>query len=218
MKKKTVKVGKYWADVDTSGITKYYDLDICYISGFGFFIQIPDELQKLVEYLTEEERTKFLIKQYQHSHSYDPSDPFRVTHNEEHMVTYRIKEVLRHLLKQSVSTRNVIVVHFERIEPRQHMNDFHSNNEHPRVGLALAIAYGVETHIGEVKSYSRWSNGPKICAAKDAKIVLDDTPENRSFLEDLYSKIELLTSKLEDLTNTPERLLGFIESNVKLLS
>lgn len=97
-----------------------------------------------------------------------------------------------------------------------------SNKEEKEISLKLKFILAVETKIGEgTPVYTQqnvpWKNTISISGYREAGLVIDDTPENRLFLEDVYSKFDSLIVNLQKFFATPDDLLQLIASNQKLL-
>ncbi len=61
-------------------------------------------------------------------------------------------------------------------------------------------------------------NRKEINIWNSATTIIPDTPENRATLENLYNAFQGLNEKLKSFMQTPETLIEFIQSNVKLLN
>jgi len=122
-------------------------------------------------------------------------------------------------LEQTTSSRKVIIIHYS--SPTTSYGNHHYNEDHPQIALQLGLTYAVEFTIGDEKSYSTdakakygrtkfrmWDNGTTI---------IDDTKENRKWLETLYAALKNVETALDTITENESTLQKFIASGKNLL-
>lgn len=117
------------------------------------------------------------------------------------------------------SSRPVILIHYE--SSACQYGDHFYNEEHPQTNIRLGLTYATEHRIGKSLSYSSEARGyrkQKFRIWDNAEItVIDDTPENRKWLDSLYLSIRNVEEALDTLTRDKDKLLQVIKSGVKLL-
>jgi len=130
------------------------------------------------------------------------------------MVKFYEKEIL-----SSTSSRKVIIIHYS--SPTTSYGSHHYNEDHPQIALQLGLTYATEFVIGDEKSYStqakgRYSRG-KFRIWDNGTTIIDDTKENRKWLETLYAALKNVETALDTITENNETLQKFISSGQKLL-
>jgi hypothetical protein len=113
----------------------------------------------------------------------------------------------------------VIIVHFT--SPTTSYGGHSYNDQHPQLALQLGLTYATEFTIGSEKSYSTEAK-PRYGSSKfrlwDRDVtVIDDTKENRAWLESLYVALQNVETALTTITENNKTLQEFISSGQKLL-
>jgi hypothetical protein len=134
---------------------------------------------------------------------------------EEDMVKFYQKEI-----ESTTLSRKVIIIHY--LSPNTSYGSHHYNEQHPQIALQLGLTYAMEFTIGEEKSYSTKAEGRygrgKFRIWDSGTTIIDDTKENRQWLETLYSALKNVETALDKITETNETLQKFISSGKKLLT
>lgn len=216
--KKTIRAGSRSTAEET------FEVEVNYNQEELFYIKIPEKFNAVVDALESDQLKKY------HAYKHDVSPRGRslsaaksyhraVNAPSEKEVVDRMQKFLTYLMAESVTVRKVILVYFmERVTTysgRAH------NTEHPEIGMQYGLCYGTETKVGKqgkpfyhdekgIRNDGLWN--------ENGHVVIDDTPENRLFVESIYTALGALIAKLELHTNSPKALLELINSKQKLLS
>jgi len=134
---------------------------------------------------------------------------------EEEIVKFYQKEI-----ESTTASRKVIIIHYS--SPNTSYGSHHYNEQHPQIALQLGLTYATEFIIGEEKSYStdakgRYGRG-KFRIWENGTTIIDDTKENRKWLESLYAALKNVETALDTITENNETLQKFISSGKKLLT
>lgn len=122
------------------------------------------------------------------------------------------------------TVRNVIIVWCKgtsSIEEDKYSR-YESNKEAKEIKQTFKFILAIETKIGigkAVYTYQNvtYTNTISVGGYQENPIVIDDTPENRLFLEDVYAKFDNLVINLAKFFESSETVLQLITSNQKLL-
>lgn len=216
----------------TKKINEDFSIEVHYNQDNLFYAVLPERLNEAWDHLTEEQKKEFGASQYFKSmRDRMNGTNFKriVSAANEGECLIAMKKVIESLIVSSIITRNVIVVFCNPKDNCQY-GSFQENEHHPQIGVQFSLTYAVETRVGngknvynifktytglrdEVETTRRELNfyGPNYT-------VIDDTPENREFLENVYSKLVALKDALKEYTQTPESLLQLIASKQLLIS
>lgn len=215
-------------------IVKPYKIAISYNQDFLFYAKIPREYEQIVHHLTNEEMKTFSIEKWpnksaQHRSYEAESINYEaiITAENEGLCLSAMKKLLEFLIDKAIVQTKVIILFFNPDNTTRYNNHrFNPGNE--MIGMQMGLTYAVETVVGEKRIYSTYREyeafGEKKIDRKElnlydnAATIIPDTPENRETLEYLYTALKALKNKIAGFTKTPEKLLEFIQSNVKLLS
>lgn len=220
------KISKNSIRVHHKDIEKLFDVDIMYNQRYKFYAKIPDEFRDIVIHYSDN-RLKELSLEKIYKGKYSSGDySFAVCDSNEQDCLNKMKVCLKELIGESIEKRDVIIVFYD---PRDitSFGHYKYNKKHPLIGYRFGLTYAVETKVGEDKVYSIYTeyesfgrkktNRQEINLMNERCIVIPDTHENREVLEALYSKMVELKDKLKEFTNTPEDMLQFIASGIKML-
>jgi hypothetical protein len=207
-------------------IDKRYDIVIMYNQKQHFYSTIPNEFKDVVHHFSEKEMEELFIVENRIGR-YDSKEYTAIIEAEtEAECLFRMKECLKILVGKSIEQRNVIIV-FYNPKDNCNYNDHRYNKEHPQIGLQFALTYAIETSVGDKKVYSTYDsyeafgethiNRHEMNLWNTASTIIPDTKENRKTLEQLYINLDKLNNKLKEFTSTPEKMLEFITTNVKML-
>lgn len=222
------KVGTHTIHVYQKDIQKDYKVSLMYNNDYRFHVEIPLEFFNVVHHLDESILTEYSIgKIYKKKYDYSNYKPIIFAHTEE-LALEKTKKCFEYLTDKAVIQRNVIIVFYNPKDLCQYNEHFY-NEEHPQIGMQFGLTYAVETSVGDKKVYSIYPEGgyrngcvmqnrKELRLWNKASTIIPDTPENRATLENLYNAFIQLNEKLKSFMSTPEKLLEFIQSNVKLLN
>ncbi len=206
--------------IRAKSVEKIFLVGVYYNKDMKFFAQVPPEFFDHFNQLDEEKRKEFNAAQSSlHTWNID-----KVKHtikgateeecliNMENFITYAIDMI--------AIKRKVIVLSYvgSKIDNRSARKN---NPEHPHLELGISLLYCTEVSTGaNNNTYCIFDeNGGRrqdLDVRKDVTVI-DDTEQNRKFVEDVYTKLDILNSALIKFTKTPEVLMQLIASNQKLL-
>lgn len=212
-------------------IKKDYTIVVMYNQDYAFYAVIPPEFNDIVHHLSEPEcKELFIQKKYTTKRGYRDAnakyDPVIAAPSEGECLS-RMKKCLESFVDKSVQQRKVIIL-FYNPKDTTNYNEHKYNEHHPQIGMQMGLTYATETSVGDKKVYSLYreyeafgrtnADRKELNLWNKAATIIPDTPENRETLEYLYNALKLLNDKLASFTSTPEKLLEFIQSKVKLLN
>lgn len=216
-------------------VTIDFNIEIHYNSENGFFIKLPPEYIISHSHLNNEQCEKFntciIFKNNRERYREDGKGIPIVKGQYEGICLENFKLLINHLLTSTITKREVIIV-FYNPKDNTGYNSHKHNVEHPQIGLQFGLTYATETRVGEnlPKYYIYSKNGESVSINhmheskreinlwNSSSTIIDDTPENREFLETMYKALINLNEKMKEFTKTPEALLSLISSNQKLLN
>lgn len=212
--------------INVGDIKTKYNIEIKYDQLNGFYALVPASIRRQCELLSKEEAKAFdleHVSKSKHDHSQNNPGVRCATESE---TLSKMKALLMAILAKEVASRNVIIIHFDggSIDRRGKNGD----GEMPEIVVSLGITYAVEEKMGDgqpvYKVYKEPDVYEKIRVSEsswrndtDKDIVIDDTPDNRSFVETLYEALEALRLKMIGFAASKEAVVKFISSQQKLL-
>lgn len=215
------KIGKEYIGINKEGIHKSFNVDVEYTRSNGFFIVIPVELQSKAEILKDNYSSIVRSK----------VEVFIVQGKNEMDCINNAKLEFFNLLKSTIKERAVIIVLYEP-DNNCTFGEHQYNKEHTQIGLRMGLTYAIEVEsLGKLSYFLqegmltgdglspsfRYKSGTNLRIWERGSTIIDDTPDNRLFLETLYLNLKVLNDKLGTFTKTPESMQNFIESKVKLI-
>jgi hypothetical protein len=208
--------------VSGKSMNRYFKVVLMYNSDESFYAAIPSEFNELFDSMKEDELNKFGARRLYKNKNMTSFSRI-VSHTIEFGCIENMKQILSVFMDQTIVKRNVIILFYNPQQNTRYGGLIH-NTEHPQIGLQMGLTYCVETLSGDKKSYNIYSKNAlgndtrtEISLWNKSCVVIDDTLENRIFLETLYEALDKLNNKLADFTSTPEKLLNLISSGQKLL-
>ncbi len=230
------KIRKNHSRIVCEGTPKGFEYDIMYSKRSStdskkdlnyFNIKIPAEYIPAFDLLSKEERQKFSCDSYTGKRDYNSRDIGYLRNrlvyaDTEVEVIKNFEALMLHLIQQVITTRRVIIIYTDDDSHGGESvgNDFYGRSS---VGINFGFKYLEESQIGESKkSYARVNgNGTKneeYVHPHNKLTIIDDTPENRVFLETLHDALTKLSATIMGVTKTSEALLTMINSGQKLIS
>ncbi len=149
------------------------------------------------------------------------------TGNTEAEAMNNMQELILVILKTDVVKRNVIILELDIIKGDNSWKSYSRGME--LIGLHLGVFYAEEVKAGTAepsyyvdRSGDEWNSPGRptkrsLDLDMDLLTIIDDTPVNRVFIEELYSAFKVLVEKLEKHTKKPADLIKLIKSQTKLL-
>lgn len=210
-----------------------FEVPLMYISGTGFYIEVPDELQPVAKFLSDEEIKKFKVSWLRGrsvSINNKGNSVVCLADNESDCLDTS-RWLFTHLCKNSIQMKGVIVVHFEDKGSNSKYTNDEYNEQHPVDGFTFGLTYCSEERVGETgeAKYYKYTFKPAEQYFKESTtkrelrlynnfIVIDDTPENRELLEHTYGLYAALKLKLKKFLGNKDELLNLIALNQKLIN
>lgn len=172
----------------------YLSYVIMYNSSLFFHTSIPLEMEDKLEIISEGDMDLLFIK-YRHN-------KYVIYAESENLLRERVVNAFKFILNQAVVERNVIIVY---VNNRIGSCGAFYNHEHTPID-SVGILYGIEKRIGDSKKYyGPVCEGDNVIFHQEAYIgvpcnIIDDTPENREYVELMYSKIKELVLEVKKAT------------------
>ena len=194
---------------------QYISIEIWY-SDEEFYSPLKEEQQRKYEGFDTEVLKKFNLREHPIKRG---KNVIVLSDKTEAALITKIKKFYEKELKDTTTSRDVIIVHFN--SPTTHYGGHAYNEEHPQIGLQFGLTYATEFVIGTEKSYSSkakagYGHG-KFRIWDSDMTILDDTKENRAWLEQLYMALQNVETALTTITENNKTLQEFISSGQKLL-
>lgn len=223
------KIRKQTISVRHGEVSKNFDLTTMYDQEDAFYIELPIEFKSLIHHTENSELDGLQIsKKYRSKYGrYDADmDSYKaiVSANNEQECLSKAKAAIKHFMDKIIAKRNVIIV-FYYPKASSSYNRHYYNPQYDQIGIQFGLTYAVESSVGDKKVYSMYrtsENNPEhmreLSLWGDNSTIIDDTEENRRFLEQLYDALKALNEKISSFTKNEESLINMISSGVKLLS
>lgn len=208
-------------------------IDILYNQDLKFYAVIPAAFNENFDLLSGSELEGFAATRKYKS----VTDRVSSTQNFERIISSdtevgvlsNMKRFLEYLIDFTIVSRNVIILFFN-TNGTTYNNMSFAKSKYPQIQMELGLVYCVETSIpnvgtpkymqyrkterlsgGFIEEKSEFNIWGKQCT------VIDDTEENRAFLEKIYNGFSELISAMKEFTKTPEALLQLIGSGLRLI-
>lgn len=225
---RNVKITAHWGSE-----TRDFDVAVMYNSKSGFYIEVPETLRPVAEFLTDEEIEKHsvcYVRGQTVSINCKNSGIACVLCDREADALDKAKWLFTYLAKNSIKLRDVIIVHFDDTSEDSRFSNNETNKEHTKQGFTYGLCYCVEEKVGEIgdckyykyihepaQPYFEEKNYKRELRLYNNYIVIDDTPENRELLEHTYRLFFELKQKLKSFLTDKDQLLNLIANNQKLI-
>jgi hypothetical protein len=221
------KISKYGFRSNTQDIAKYFELDVQYSTPY-FFIEIPKEFMEAFKLFSKEQLADCNGSLYlKKGHYGDGNRSGKVSAPTEQEAKANLDKAFLLLQQSSIIKTDVIMITFEKDLHTGHYPSSQYNDDHQRIGMKLGLKYCTKVQLGDKVVYNSYRT--QKCGDRDEivrteistdseDVIIPDTPANRIFLENMYSKFHQLIISIGDHLSTPEDVLNLIESNQKLLS
>lgn len=213
--------------IKKSGITinfgdrgRWVDYDIMFSNG-KFYSTIPASLESAFRLLTTEQRQNLHASEIKKGKYGDRGlIGFGVRADTLEDVEHRMVTLLKTLLGISIKKRPVIIVKYQGNVEKTNLHTF------PDTEVSLSLTYAIESSVsgGESGFVLNNNNKPGFEQRvemgyrwRDDTIILDDTPNNRAFLEQLHGALNKLREKLDVIMSDNKSLLRAIDNKTKLL-
>lgn len=209
-----------------------FDVVLMYTSNVGFYIEIPEELQPVANFLNDNLIEKYCIS-YIRGRSISinckqNNNAVTVSDSEKDCLSIA-QSLFTYLCRNSIKYKDVIVVYFDDKLAKYNSG---TNKEHPKDGFTYGLCYCIEEKVGDTgeAKYYQYITTPADYHFKESTrkievslygnnyIVIDDIPQNRELLEHTYRLYIELKNKLKTFLGDKEQLLTLIASNQKLIA
>lgn len=204
-------------------VEEYADVVIMYNSKDKFYSVFPESFSDIIHHLPEEEMKRLKIEK---SWSKNTKGLIIIKSDSEEGCLSDMKKALTGLIDKRIIKREVIMV-FYKSDDKYYYHDESYNVKHPQIGMNFGLSYATETSIEDKKVYSMYREREvfgenridrrEINLYNERVTIIPDTPQNRETLETLYDGFQKLNNKMKELTETPDSLVAFIDSNLKIL-
>lgn len=186
-----------------------------------FYIVAPEAFKEAIRTMSDELKEQYHVNSGQGLRGVHG---WVISHESESVITNELRFLFHYCGNAIKKVRNVIVVWCkgQSNEDTQNWNTVGSNKQRLELKQSFKFVYGVETKIGDgdaVYTYQNitYSNTITVRGYNESAVIIDDTPENRAFLENVYDKLDNLILNLQKFFDSPESVLQLIQSNQKLL-
>lgn len=232
------KISKKTLKVVANGLAFYQDIDIMYNGDHGFYAVVPEEYKAAFDLLYEDDRKvkKFFLSMASKGFSLTKRI---IAGSSEADLIERLKAFFEYCKTESATSRPVICVFFKAEKEERQDSDL-KDLKFDDLEMSFGFCYAMEESLGGAKPHynivykekrRHWmsddeKNDLRLMRQevsfpynwnKNDRLILDDTPENRAFLEELYRAYSTLRTKLAGFMKSKKSLLELIESKQKLL-
>lgn len=202
----------------------HYSITVNYTSAHGFYIAIPDEFAAAYDLMTDEQIKKHGLVCIRRG-KYNNGEMIcrAVAAPTEKEATSFFKTAVTYFAENTIQKRPVIILTFHKEGTLgKTSNGGHSLQD---IGIKMGIDYAVEHRIGEKLQFTQeYKNHGYDCVSHVSidnrwnceVAVIDDTPENREYIERIYGALGQLQEQLMKLAKK-DVLLAAIDNNQKLL-
>lgn len=196
------------------------DVNIMYdINKKVFYITIPSDFDDCILSMPDDLKTKFYI---QPAYGIRGVYGLAIIHDQEKELINILEDLFYYCGNAIKAIRNVIMVSSisKSNSDNKQWDAMGCNIERLKLKQEFSFVLAVETKVGEgnpIYTYQGVTYTNTIGTMGNT-IIIDDTPENRVFLEIFYQRFDRLIVNLKKFFENSETVLELISSNQKLLS
>lgn len=196
------------------------DVNIMYDTGRKqFYVLIPDSFDDAISSMPDELKEKHNIKA---ATGFRGVYGLAIIHQQEDELINGLEDLFYYCGNAIKQIRNVIIVSSKgkANADSKGWSNMGCNKERFILEQRFSFVLAIETKVGKgnpIYTYQGVTYTNTI-GYSDSTIVIDDTPENRAFLEDVYNKLDNLITNLSKFFESSETVLQLISSNQKLLA
>jgi hypothetical protein len=229
------KISKKTIKLIVNGLAFYQDIDLMYNADHGFYSVVPAEYDATFDLIYDDEKKREKFSLSKASKGYDRSKRIINASLETELIE-SLKTFFEYCKTSIAKSRPVICVFFKSDKEEREDGDL-KGLKFDDLEMSFGFCYAMEESIGGAKPHynmvykqsAYWADKEDRIvrqevsfhynwrANKQEKLILDDTPENRLFLEELYRAYSTLRTKLSGFMRSKKSLLDLIESKQKLL-
>ncbi len=218
--KKTIRCGPSTAP----GI---FEIEVMYNQDELFYITLPKRLNAAYDIADKKKKNElggYERNTNRRSDMYGTKDFIRLVNaSSEKLVLEKMEKLITYLMTQQTIVRDVIVIFF--VENHSHYSGRIHNEKHPEIGMQYGLFYGRETKVGKdgkpyYQSVNKEGNIDRRndgMWSENSFVVIDDTTENRLFVENIYTALGVLINRLKLCTKTTEAMIELIGSKQRLI-
>ena len=204
------------------GDQKFHRLtfEIMYNQKHLFYVKVDEQYNDIISSEIGLDGGDVLTPIYKNGYGYIGEKPthYIVKSDTESGVEKKTVDLYKTIIGKTLTKRPVIAILFR--HSRVNYNSMRYNKEHDVIGFNFGLLYCIEqkTQGGQPDYYTSWqykegSTNYTRCYLSDCTVI-DDTPENRAFLEDLYNKIKNLETALSNFLPKEDVLLSIISKGL----
>jgi hypothetical protein len=199
------------------------DVNIMYDTGKKtFYVAIPESFKDAINTMPEEFKEQWNVK---NAIGIRGICGLAIIHDQETELINKLEDLFYYCGSAIKKVRKVIVVWSGGIstanaDKHRHMG---SNKERIEISQKFKFVLAIETKVGDgeaIYTYQgvTYTNTISMSDYNGKPIVIDDTDENRVFLEVFYNKFDGLIITLQKFFENSDTVLQLIASNQKLLN
>lgn len=217
------KIRTYTVNYTVSPNRHQLDVNIMYDTGQKlFFVNIPESFKDAINTLPDNLKEKYNIKS---ANGIRGVLGEAIIHQQESDLIEQLEGLFYYCGNAIKQIRNVIIVsnHSHTGADSKQWDNIGCNKERFKLEQKFSFVLAIETKVGEGKAVYTYQNVTytntiSLNNYHNTDIIIDDTPENRAFLENMYDKFDSLISNLQKFFENSETVLQLIASNQKLLN
>lgn len=207
---------------DTISNEHFVDVNIMYdVNSKVFYIVPPESFEDAINTMPDDLKEKYYISSARNIRGVNG---FAIANESESDLIDILKYLFHYCGNASKVVKNVIIVWCKgkSSEKTDKYERNQGNPESKELEQKFKFILAVETKTGAGKPVytwqnTTWSNTISMSYYNENPIIIDDTPENRIFLEDVYTKFDSLIINLQKFFENSDTVLQLIASNQKLL-
>jgi rRNA-processing protein FCF1 len=219
------KIRTYTVTYTVSPNRHSMDVNIMYDTGAKvFYVAIPNSFKNAINTLPAESKEKWNIN---NAIALRGVNGLAIIHKNESELIEGLEDLFYYCGNAIKQVRNVIIVTSDSKSnsDSKEWDNMGCNIERFKLKQEFSFVLAIETKVGEGKpiyTYQGVTYTNTISTYSGThggrSIIIDDTPENRAFLEDVYSKFDSLIVNLKKFFESSDTILELIASNQKLLN
>lgn len=194
------------------------DVNIMYDTGKKvFYVNIPDSFKDAINTMPADLKEKWNVN---NAIGLRGVYGYALIHSQEGELIDGLEDLFYYCGNAIKKIRNVIIVTCDSQSSSDSIGSHHMgcNKERSKLKQEFSFILGIETKVGEGKPiYTYQGVTYTNTISLNSSVVIDDTPTNRAFLEDVYGKFDTLIVNLKNFFESSETVLQLIATNQKLI-
>lgn len=189
----------------------------------NFYVVIPESFYDTIKTMSDELKDKYFV---QGNTGIRGIYGLAIVNKNESELIDVLEDLFYYCGNAVKKVRNVIIITSKgkssKVEDQYYQTQ-KSNKEAELIKQEFKFVLAIETIAGEGKPiYTHqnvgYTNTIDTNQYGDKSVIIDDTPENRAFLENIYDKLDNLIINLKKFFASSETVIELIASNQKLLN